>query len=288
MTVKESFKYEEVLGLKFGYAPFGKPKMFSHIYYVDGLLIDTGPSRVRKQVLSSTLGLEVDKIFITHHHEDHTGNIHQLENLHRCTVYAPEMTCEVMKKPPRLSLIQRVIYGERRAHKTLIPVKDTIETKNFQFQLIPVPGHASDMVCLYEPNRKWLFSADLYVNSYIGYFLSNESIMEQIESTRKILNLDFNTMFCAHNPQLENGKDKLNKKLEFLEIFFQNVKSLYLSGYSESEIFSQLKLKENKLVKLLSGGQLSKLNMVKSVINDIEKKKQYTENTVEGNRALNH
>ncbi|WP_456461598.1 MBL fold metallo-hydrolase [Reichenbachiella sp.] len=271
MTANDSFKYEEVLGLKFGYSPFGKPKLFTHIYYVDGLLIDTGPLKVRKQVLSSTLDLKVDKIFITHHHEDHTGNIHQLENLHNCKVYAPEMTCEIMKKPPKLSFIQKVVYGERRAHKTLIPVKDIIETKNFQFQLIPVPGHAYDMVCLYEPNRKWLFSADLYVNSYIGYFISNESIKEQIESTRKILNLDFDTMFCAHNPQLENGKDQLNKKLGFLETFFQKVKSLYLKGYSDSEIFSEMKLKENKLVKLLSGGQLSKLNMVKSVINDVEK-----------------
>lgn len=270
MKIKESFKYEEVLGLKFGYAPFCKPKLFTHIYYVDGLLIDTGPLRVREQVLCSTNSLEIDKIFITHYHEDHTGNIRQLEKLHNCTVYAPEMTCEIMKKPPKISFIQKVMYGERSAHNTLIPTGDIIETKNFQFQVIPVPGHASDMVCLYEANRKWLFSADLYVNSYIGYFLATESVFEQIESTRKILNLDFDTMFCAHNPQLENGKDQLNKKLEFLETFFQNVKSLYLKGYSESEIFNELKLKENKLVKLLSGGQLSKLNMVKSVINDIK------------------
>lgn len=278
MTVTDSFTYEEVLGLKFGYAPIGRPKLFTYIYFIDGLLIDTGPLKVNKQVLSATRNLDVEQLFITHHHEDHTGNIHQLQELHDCKVYAPKLTCEIMKAPPSLSFIQKIMYGQRKAYDKLIPIDHTIETKNFHFQLIPIPGHAPDMVCLYEPNKQWLFSADLYINSYIGYFLAGESILDQIESTRKILGLDFKTLFCAHNPQLKNGKEQLSKKLDFLESFFHDVQSLYLKGYAEKEIFNALKLKENKIVKLLSGGQLSKLNMVRSVINDIEKTNRIIQN----------
>ena len=271
MLIAESFQQEEVLGLKFGYQWIGRPKMFSHIYFVDGLLIDTGQSKMRKSIQSAIKPLAIEQIFITHHHEDHTGNIQEIKKLHDCKVYASEACCQIMKEPPKLSFAQKLTWGDRPGQKDLIPIQEKIATKRFSFHIIPIPGHAPDMVALYEPNRQWLFSADLYINSYIDYFLKDESIADQIESTKKILALDFKVMFCAHKPQLKNGKQQLAKKLRFLESFFHEVSLLYQQGYSAHEIFRSLKLKENWFVKMLSGGNLSKLNMVKSVIRDLEK-----------------
>lgn len=272
MRISETFKFEEVVGLRFGYKPFGGPKLITHIYYVDGLLIDTGQSKLRSEIIARTKGLDVSQIFVTHHHEDHTGNITSLQQIHHCKVYAPALCCQMMKNPPRLSWIQKLTWGDRPAHTELTPVIDKIETENYQFELIPIPGHAPDMVALYEPDRQWLFSADLFINSYIGYFLKDESILQQIESTKRILKLDFETMFCCHNPKLTNGKEELTKKLTFLESFYQDISELYHKGYSANEIFKGLGLKENRLVKIFSGGALSKLNMVKSVIRDLENK----------------
>jgi len=270
MVLSQSFEHEEVLGFKFGYSPIGKPTMFAHIYFVDGLLIDTGQSHARKSVIAATKDLKVEQIFITHHHEDHTGNINEIKALHNCEVYASEPCCQMMKAPPKLSFAQKITWGNRPSQEDLIPKYETIETDNFSFNLIPIFGHAPDMFALYETNKKWLFSADLYINSYIDYFLKDESMADQIASTRKILELDFDVLFCSHKSQLENGKQKLTKKLHFLEPFFNDVSTLYKEGYSASEIFKRLKLKENQVVNLLSGGSLSKLNMVKSVIRDIE------------------
>ena len=89
--------------------------MFVHVSFIDGLLIDTGARKMKKQLLSATKDLNVEQLFITHHHEDHTGNIRVLKDLHNCQVYAPEMTCEIMKAPPKLSFIQKVMYGQREA-----------------------------------------------------------------------------------------------------------------------------------------------------------------------------
>lgn len=271
MVLSSSFQHDEVLGLKFGHAPIGKPSLYVHVYYVDGLLIDTGQRKAGKAIAGATGNLDVHQIFITHHHEDHSGNIPGLRKLHNCPVYAPEMTCEMMKDPPPISLAQQIVWGNREPYHELIPVGNYLETKNYHFELIHIPGHARDMVCLYEPTKKWLFSADLYINSYIGYYLKNESMLTQIRSTRKVLELDFELMFCAHNPQLNQAKEKLAKKLHFLESFFKEVSSLYNQGHSAHQIFKQLKLKENWFVRLLSGGDLSKMNMVKSVIRDLEK-----------------
>ena len=270
MILSQSFKHEEVLGVKFGYHPIGNPKMFSHIYYIDGLLIDTGQSKAQSRVISETQKLDVEQIFITHFHEDHTGNIEQLMELHKCEVYASEECCQIMKDPPKLSSAQKLIWGDRERQNHLEPKYETIETSKFRFDIIPIPGHSPDMVALFEPNRQWLFSADLYINSYIGYFLKSESIVDQIKSTQKILKLDFKQMFCSHNPQLKNAKQQLTKKLNFLESFFDDVSSLHEKGYATQEIFRSLKLKENWLIRYLSGGSLSKLNMVKSAIRDLE------------------
>lgn len=272
MVITQSFEYEEVLGLKFGYSPFGRPKMCSHIYFVDGLLIDTGHRKMRKKILSDTQKLSVEQMFITHFHEDHTGNIKPLREMHSCVVYAPQLCCQIMKNPPKLSLAQKLTWGDREPCYDLKPIHEVIETNKFHFRLIPIPGHSPDMVALYEPERKWLFSADLFIHSSIGYVLNDESIMDQIESTRTVLKLDFDVMFCSHRPQLSNAKHKLKSKLNFLESFFHDVSMLYDKGYSPKEIFNRLRLKENWYVKLLSGGKLSKMNMVKSVIRDLKLK----------------
>ena len=272
MRISESFEFEEVIGLRFGRRPFGRPKMLVYLYYIDGLLIDTGQSKLQSEILKSTQDLNIEQIFLTHHHEDHSGNIGALKAYHNCKVYAPTECCSLMTNPPKLSLAQKLIWGDREGSNSLIAKDDFIETNKYRFELIPIPGHAPDMVALFEPNKKWLFSSDLYINSFIGYMLDTESIATQINSLKKVLALDFEVMFCSHNPKLRHGKHQLEKKLLFLEDFYDQVSSLHIQGYSESQIFKELQLKENWLIKMLSSGKLSKLNMVKSVIRDEETK----------------
>jgi glyoxylase-like metal-dependent hydrolase (beta-lactamase superfamily II) len=270
MVRTETLKYEEVLGLKFGVYRFGRPKLSTYIYYIDGLLIDTGQRRARTEILSQTQNLSIEQIFITHHHEDHSGNIRSLSEAHKCQVYGSGGCSELMKNPPGISFAQLITWGRQEPYPNIIPIHEALKTEKYSFEVIPVPGHAPDMVALYEPEKKWLFSADLYINSFIGYFMDSESVAQQIESTRRILKLDFKVMFCSHNPKLTNAKEQLSKKLSFLESSYENVASLYSKGYSANQIFKELGLTENWYVSALSGGHLSKLNMVKAIIRDIE------------------
>jgi len=63
-------------------------------------------------------------------------------------------------------------------------------------------------------------------------------------------------------------KERLKAKLQFLEDFYAKVSTLHQEGYTPQAIFNTLQLKENWQVKLLSGGDLSAMNMVRSVILD--------------------
>ena len=73
MKLLSSFQFEDVQGYKLGSSYFGAPKMFVHSFFVDGLLIDTGQSNIRKEYMEAISNFHIDQVFITHHHEDHTG-----------------------------------------------------------------------------------------------------------------------------------------------------------------------------------------------------------------------
>lgn len=269
MKVVKASLFGKIQAFKFAYNPLGPARLAVHIYYIDGLLIDTGQRRMTAEIMDQLKGLPVEQIFITHYHEDHTGNVAALQKYFDCPVYASAKCCEVMKAPPAISWAQYIFWGDRPAFTGMTPVGDYLKTPHHHFQLIAVPGHTDDMMVLYEPEQGWLFSADLYVNFYINFMLKSESIATQITSIKKVLPLDFDYLLCAHNPQQTKAKRKLERKLEFLENFQGEVKYWHEQGHSARQIFRKMKLKEEWLVRLLSNGALSKRNMVDMVIRDL-------------------
>ena len=96
----------------------------------------------------------------------------------------------------------------------------------------------------------------------------------QIDSIKKLLTLDFDTLFCSHNPKVKDGKQRLQNKLNFFEDFAGKVTTLYDEGMRSSEIFSAMKLKENYYYKVLTVGNFTAENMVKSVVKDYRKMKK--------------
>ena len=274
MKATKSFQHDGVSAFGFGFSPIGKPRLFAYCFYVDGLLIDTGQSRMRGEVMDATARLPIDQILITHHHEDHNGNLKALQARNQVPAYASPLCAELLKDPPKISFAQFLVWGKTEANFDIIPIEGSIETPNHKFELILSPGHAADMYCLYERNKGWLFSADLWVKQYIRYFMRQESMAEQIDSIRNILKVDFDTLFCNHNPQMTGGKDLMQQKLQFLEDFYGKAAGLYSKGLGAKQIFKEMKLKEDRFTKFLSGGALSGINMIRSVIRDEEQKRQ--------------
>ena len=271
----QAFQHQEIKGFRFGSNPFGKPNLFSHVYFIDGLLIDTGHPNMRQEVISQVSALPIETIFITHHHEDHSGNLAGVKALSGAPTFASEKCVEILKNPPRISLAQRIVWGQNDAYHQLQPIEGILETKQHRFELIPIPGHAVDMVALYERQQGWLFSADLWVNDYIRYFMYNESMAQQIDSLKRVSELDFEALICSHNPKFDKGPERIRRKLAFMEDFYGRAASLYQKGMGEAAIMKAMGLKERWSTRLLSGGDLSTVNMIRAVIRDEEGKKDY-------------
>jgi len=264
--------FNEVKAICCGYSPFGKAVLSVNVYFVDGLLIDAGQSLMCKEVLNFTENLPIQQICVTHHHEDHTGNLTSITKQHKVPVYGSLKCKELMKAPPSISLPQKIYWGNRPAFNITAFKNDELKTPNYTFKIVNVPGHSKDMIALYEPSKGWLFSGDLYINDTIRYMLQEENIAQQIKSIKKVLQLSFDTLFCGHNFQPIKGKEKLKNKLKFLEYFYGEACHWHSKGYSPKAILKKMKLIENYAIKIISNGNLSQLNMVKSAIRDIQAK----------------
>ena len=268
MKLFKTFQHQNILGIKAGYSPFGKPNLIAYCYFIDGLLIDTCGSRMKNEVTSTLFSLPIQQVFITHHHEDHCGNLTEIQQHFNCPTYAHPTSIKTLENPPSLSFPQWLFWGNYPKQFNLIPKTDFIETSDYKFEIFYLPGHAVYMCCLYEPKNGWLFSADLYVSGYIKYFKQDESISVQIDSLKKVLQYDISVLLCGHRPQFKHCNKKLKSKLNFFENFYEQVAKLHHKGYSDAAILKAMQLKEMWYLRILSGGELSVINMIRSVIRD--------------------
>ena len=265
----------EVQRFKFDVTILGKVRMSVYAFFVDGMLIDTGHSGAQGQAIARFSKLPIQQIFLSHHHEDHAGNASAIQQQLDCPIYAHPRCANIMKAPPKVCFLERQTWGSNTAVANIIPIENEIKTPHHHFQIIHTPGHSADHVCLYEAQQGWLFSGDLFVHHYIKYFMATESVAEQIRSIQKVLKLDFDRLFCCHNPQETDGKNNLERKLQFFQDFYGNVARLYQKGMPPSKIMKQLGMKEKWGLRILSSGWLSGLNMVNSVIRDIRSANLY-------------
>lgn len=260
--------YGQVRSIELGKSPFGKPLMTTRLYLVDGVLFDTGLSHNRKEVLEFIDRNTVSSVYLTHHHEDHSGNAAAVNRRFGISIFGHPVTVEKMRNPLPIFLYQHYMWGAAEAAH-LNPIPEKIESNRFTFIPVHTPGHARDHTVYLEPDQGWLFSGDLYLADRIRYFRADECFHDQVESLRKVLKLDFDTLFCSHNPKLKNGKQHLRNKLNFLLEIREKVKFLLDKGRNPKEIIREVGLRESRLIRVMCGGNVKSDFIVLSAIESL-------------------
>ena len=259
--------FEDVTLYRLGSALFGKPKVYVYSFLVDGILIDTGHPKIGKDFAKELANEKIDRVILTHHHEDHSGNVEALKKSKGVSVYASPLCCKLIEDPKQIEPARLMSWGQpKKAFAQELDLSRDIITDRYRFEILETPGHAIDQISLYEAEKGWLFSGDIFVHHYIKAFMRNEDMLEQIKSIKKLMQLDFDVLFCNHQPVFTKGKERLSSKLDFLENFYGTVKREHSKGKSPKQIMKSMQLKEQWIIKILSLGQLSQLNMITSAI----------------------
>lgn len=265
MNIVKTDYFGDVEGIRLGYGPIGPPLMSVFMYIVDGLVIDTGQHHMAKALRRLFKGIDPQCIVLTHHHEDHSGNAAMISRLHSIPVMGHRLTAAKMESGFPILPYQRLVWGKAPPLK-VTPFDDVIETDRFTFTPVHTPGHSRDHSVFLEKQQGWLFSGDLYLNDRIKFFRSDERFADQIASLKMILQFDFDTLFCAHNPCLTNAKLKIRNKLQFLEDLYGNIRRLVAKGFSEKAVMKALDPKNDRRVKWITMGNASFANMVRSAM----------------------
>ncbi len=266
MKIIQPFQHQAIQGLRLGYSPlWWVHPVTVCMYRVDGLLVDTGQRTMQREVGEWAAADTIQQIFLTHFHEDHTGNARFLGERSGVPVYASDVTAQRVAHAFPILPYEQFWFGKIQACPGVLPTSGRIATERYTFDVIHTPGHSDDHHILHEPGQGWIFGGDLYIGK-LKVFRRNEDIRQHIESARKVLLLDFEVLFCAHNPVFKAGKAALSAKLDYLETIYGKVADLYQTGRSIGEIQAQLNMKEAWLLKWLTFRDVSVRNIIESVV----------------------
>jgi glyoxylase-like metal-dependent hydrolase (beta-lactamase superfamily II) len=268
----ERLTYGPVEGVRTGRYGLGL-NMKAACYRIGRTLIDTGPPNqwraVRRFASEQAEEHGIDRVLVTHHHEDHAGNAARLQELLDVPVYAPEPSLERLREGFSLETYRWVVWGRPRPVEAE-PVPDALTLADgTTLRTLPAPGHADDMVCYLAEEHGLLFSADLYITSRPQYLRFDEDAPRLIESIHAVLEHDFDTVLCAHRGVVENGRRALSEKVKYMEALCGVVQRRYrYDKVAVPEITDEILGREG-LLYWASGGDFSKQNLIASCLDDV-------------------
>lgn len=233
-------------------------------YKLDGILIDSG-SAITRRDLPVFHGAEIPRsLYLTHFHEDHTGNVAHFIRSYGLQAYGHPYTAEKLRNGFSVLPYEMLMFGAAEP-ANILEIGTSFKSENYTFDVIKTPGHTPDHQCFYVKSEGWLFSGDMYVADMIRIWRKPENLKQQIESLEILSVLDFDVIFCAHNPQFSNGKNRILAKLENFRNFYGEVKEHRLKGLSPRETMRAMKIKERWLVRILTTNDVCVEYMVRSV-----------------------
>jgi glyoxylase-like metal-dependent hydrolase (beta-lactamase superfamily II) len=262
--VTSTFEQDGVEGLRVGRFNLGISSTCI-VYRIGKSVIDTAPPNQWARVRRFLQEHSIQQVMITHHHEDHSGNGARLQREMDAGVYLPASGVDLMRRGFPLRPYQHVIWGapERFVPQ---PVPSEIELENqLTLRSLATPGHSPDMTCYLEPHRSWLFTGDLYIASKPRFMRVDENVDDEIESLRRVLDMEFGTLFCAHRGIVADGPEAIRAKLDYLVSLRERVRELRREGRSISEI-TRLLLGREKLMSFITLFHFSKRNLVRACL----------------------
>lgn len=259
------FDYGEVRYFRMARAIFGRAVYWTGVYFVDGLLVDSGPPNLWREVLRLSTELRVRQCVTTHHHEDHSGNHALLRERLRIIPLAHRSGVTLLARPEQKpQLYRRVAWGVP-APAASEELGEWVETPRFRLRVVHTPGHSEDSISLYARERGWLFSGDLYLAPRLKYLRADEDIHAMLDSLRRVTALEFDTLFCQHRGRVENGPALLRYKLEFLTELGERIRELHARGLPEPQIARALPGRD-LVWRIWTSGHFSKNNFVRAFL----------------------
>lgn len=148
------------------------------------LVVDPSDARVVRTLLAER-GLNLQRVLVTHHHQDHIFGLDELRALSQVTALGP--------RDPRLPMLDETVEEGSE-----------VRWGALTFRVLHTPGHAASHVVYYEPGLGLLFSGDTLFVAGCGRLMEGTAA-ELYASLQKLKALpDSTRLFCGHNYAVDN------------------------------------------------------------------------------------
>lgn len=206
------------------------------------LIIDTGMNRdeclnaMRKSLEELDIDLKKTDFFITHMHADHAGLLTSLIT-DSSRAYCSGQDADIINSTAEADWSKQLDYAylngfpqqdlQEALHKhpgykygtkgyvefEIIKDQDSIKVGDYSLICIATPGHTEGHMCLYEPNKKILFSGDHVLGSItpnISQWMEGDNpLREYLLSLDKVCALDTELVLPAHRSSFSSCRDRV-------------------------------------------------------------------------------
>jgi len=245
----------------------GRGRYFTAAYHVDGLLVDSGCTRTVPELLKATRGTHIDTIVNTHSHEDHVSGNAAITQRDQCRVLAHPQAVPIIRDPRLagpLHAYRKIMWGTPEPSHAE-EIGETVETKGHRLEVLHTPGHSPDHVCLFDPERGWLFSGDLFIGGKDKGCRLSCNIRELLEQNRRIAELDVEWIFPGSGSVRRRPAAEIRSRIAYLEDTAGTIMELHRRGFGVSRI-RKIVFPRRMMLEVLTLGDFSGENLVRSVI----------------------
>jgi glyoxylase-like metal-dependent hydrolase (beta-lactamase superfamily II) len=139
------------------------------------------------------------------------------------------------------------------------------DDRRLQLPRHPHPGPAADHHCLFDEERGWLFSGDLFISTRVTHVRRSEDAATILSSLRRLQALDPELVICSHAGIVADARSAIERRIAFWEELGGQAASLAANGCAPRTIRRRLLGSEGAMM-LLSCGDFSKTNLIRSLL----------------------
>lgn len=228
-------------------------------YATRGVLIDTGFPKVGRELAAWVREAGPAGAIVTHHHEDHAGNVERLAGL-GLPVQLHEETEAMLRAPHPVGLYRRYTWGAP------VPLRRDVRAfAHPALTLVPARGHSPDHHVVWDAERETVFGGDLFIGVRLTIAHPGEDIRGQVGALRRIAALRPKRFFDAHRGPLDRPVELLLAKAEWLEGRIAEIERRAAEGW-EARAIRDAVLGPRDLTGWFTTGDYSRMNFVRSVL----------------------